>query len=206
MQIRTYFLDELPPILRRCVDLGYAIFTDYNYDLNLIACRSPSRVSGLFDDVFHVVYRMGDRYIQESYPCTTDAGLYWMQNPSRVEGTAILVAGQYRGVYKLDMHAGRYLALCQRNGAVSVYRDNNRDDILDHDPNTIQLGTNFGINIHRASAHSTAESGLTENVGRYSAGCIVIQDSGDFDRLIALAKKQRDTLGYDTFSLTLLED
>lgn len=206
MEIRTYFLDELPPILRRCVDLGYAIFTDYNYDLNLIACRSPSRESGKFDDMFHVVYRMGDRYIQESYPCTTDAGLYWMHNPSRVEGTAILVAGQYRGVYKLDRHAGKYLALCQRNGSVSVYRDNNRDNILDHDPQTIQTGSGFGINIHRASVYSAEERGLTQEVGRYSAGCIVIQDSGDFDRLIALAKKQRDTLGYDTFSLTLLED
>ena len=201
MQIRTYFLDNLPPILRRCADLGYAIFTDYNYDLNLIACRSPSRVSGVFDDVFHVVYRMGDRYIQESYPCTTDAGLYWMHNPSRVEGTAILVAGQYRGVYKLDLHAGKYLALCQRNGSVSVYRDNNRDDVLDMDPQTIQTGSGFGINIHRA--HSRYD---VEEVGRYSAGCVVIKDSGDFDRLIALAKKQRDTLGYDTFSLTLLED
>ena len=206
MQVRTYDLDDLPPLLRRCNDLGYAIFTDYNYDLNLIACRSPSRESGKFDDIFHAIYRMGDRYIHESYPCTTDAGLYWMHNPSRVEGTAILVAGQYRGVYKLDMHAGRYLALCQRNGNVSVYRDNNRDTILDHDPQTIQTGSGFGINIHRASVHSTQENGLTENVGRYSAGCVVIQDSGDFDRLIALAKKQRDTLGYDTFSLTLLED
>jgi hypothetical protein len=200
MEIRTYFLDNLPPILRRCADLGYAIFTDYNYDLNLIACRSPSRVSGVFDDVFHVIYRMGDRYIQESYPCTTDAGLYWMHNPSRVEGTAILVAGQYRGVYKLDLHAGKYLALCQRNGSVSVYRDNNRDDALDMDPQTIQTGR-FGINIHRA--HSQYD---VEEVGRYSAGCVVIKDGGDFDRLIALAKKQRDTLGYDTFSLTLLED
>ncbi len=200
MDIRTYDLGDLPPLLRRCKALGYAIFTDYNYDLNLIACRSPSRVSGLFDDVFHVIYRMGDRYIQESYPCTTDAGLYWMHNPSRVEGTAILVAGQYRNVWKLDRHAGKYIALCQRNGAVSVYRDNNRDDILDHDPSTIQTGSGFGINIHRASSVR-----VVEDVDRYSAGCIVIQDSGDFDRLIALAKKQRDTLGYHTFSLTLLE-
>ena len=206
MEIKDFPIGDMPPILKKCKDLGYAIFTDYNYDLNLIACRSPSRESGKFDDMFHVVYRYGDRYIQESYPCTTDAGLYWMKNPSRVEGTAILVAGQYRNVYKLDHHRGKYLALCQRNGPVSVYRDNNRDDILDHDPKTIQIGSGFGINIHRASAHSTEERGLTENVGRYSAGCMVIQDRDDFNRLIALAKKQVDTLGYVSFSLTLLEE
>ncbi len=206
MQIKTYPLGELPPLLRRCKDLGYAIFVAHNYDLNLIACRSPSREGGKFDDMFHVIYRYGDRYIHESYPCTTDAGLYWMHNPARVQGTAILVAGQYRNTYKLDRHTGKYLALCQRSGAVSVYRDNNRDSILDHDPATIETGSDFGINIHRASAHSTESDGLTENVGRYSAGCIVIQSRDDFDRLIALAQKQIELLGYKQFSLTLLED
>ena len=194
MEIKTFDLGDTPPLLRRCKDLGYAIFLKHNYDLNLVACRSPSRESGKFDDVFHVIYRMGDRYIQESYPCTTDAGLYWMRNPSRVEGTAILVAGQYRNVYKLDLHAGKYLALCQRNGPVRVYRDNNRDHILDHDPETIQEGY-FGINIHRA-----ARSSVVEDVGKYSAGCMVIQEPDDFDRLIALAKKQRDQLGFHTFA------
>jgi hypothetical protein len=33
-------------------------------------------------------------------------------------------------VYKLDHHAGKYLALCQRNGPVKVYRDSNRDQVL----------------------------------------------------------------------------
>ena len=205
MEIKTYPIDQLPPLLQRCKDLGYAIFTKYNYDLNLIACRSPSREAGKFDDVFHCIYRLGDRYIEESYICTTDAGLYWLRNPSRVEGTAILVPGQYRNVYRLDKHGGKYLALCQRNGVVHVYRDKNRNQILDYDPDSIQSGY-FGINIHRASAHSTQERGLTEDVGRYSAGCMVIQDRDDFDRLIALAKKQVETLGYKNFSLTLLED
>jgi len=202
MEIRSYPITELPPILRKCKDLGYAIFTDKNYDLNLIACRSPSRVANEFDDVFHVVYRVGDRYFQESYPCTTDAGLYWLHNPSRVEGTAILVPNQYRNVWRLDYHAGNksHLALCQRNGPVQVYRDSDRNEILDMDPDTIMEGW-FGINIHRASSKHTAE-----RVERYSAGCIVIQEKDDFDRLIALAKRQRDQLGYHNFSLTLLED
>lgn len=200
MEIMMYDLFQIPPLLRKCQALGYKIFTEQNYDLNLIACRSPSREAGKFDDIFHVIYRVGDRFIHESFPCTTDAGLYWLHNPSRVAGTAILVPGQYRSVYKLDMHAGKYLALCQRNGVVQVYRDNNRDSILDHNPDSIETGY-FGINIHRASRYGEAE-----DVGRYSAGCIVLQSPDDFDHLIALAKRQRDTLGYDTFSLTLLED
>ena len=201
MEIRSYHISELPPILRRCKALGYAIFTEKNYDLNLIACRSPSRVANEFDDVFHVVYRVGDRYFQESYPCTTDPGLYWLHNPSRVEGTAILVPNQYRNVWRLDYHGGNksHLALCQRNGAVQVYRDSNRDEILDMDPDTIMKGW-FGINIHRASSKYTAEK-----VERYLAGCIVIQEKDDHDRLIALAKRQRSQLGYHNFSLTLLE-
>tara|TARA_R100000152_G_C6772603_1_gene199581 strand:+ start:1252 stop:1860 length:609 start_codon:yes stop_codon:yes gene_type:complete len=202
MDIKTFDLGHIPPILQKCLSLNYKIFLNKNYDLNLIACRSPSRESGKFDDLFHVIYRMGDRYVQETYSCTTDAGLYWMHNPSRVEGTAILVPGQYRNAYKLDYHGGNksHLALCQRGNTVQVYRDSNRDNILDHDPDSIQEGW-FGINIHRAST-----SHVAENVHKYSAGCIVIQEIDDFNRLIALAKKQIDTLGYESFSLTLLED
>ena len=40
-------------------------------------------------------------------------------------------------------------ALCQR-GKVKVWRDNNKDNILDWE-GEIDTGENFGINIHRAN-------------------------------------------------------
>ena len=81
---------------------------------------------------------------------------------------------------------------------VKVYRDNNRNDVLDMNPDTIQDGY-FGINIHRASAVRE-----TESVNKYSAGCQVIADPKDFDQFLSLCDLQIEHLGVDRFSYTLL--
>ena len=94
------------------------------------------------------------------------------------------------------MHGGKYEALCQRNGKVSVWRDNNKDQILDREGNHHQ---GYGINIHRASAYST-----TQNVERYSAGCTVIANPEDFDVFLNLCKKQVSVNGWEKFTYTLL--
>ena len=90
------------------------------------------------------------------------------------------------------------MALCQRNGDVSVYRDNNRDMIWDMNPSTITTGM-FGINIHRASAYKELE-----NVGVNSAGCQVIQDPNEYKTLIFLAEQAKVQWG-NSFTYTLME-
>lgn len=203
MQTKTF--DHIPPLLQKVADMGYAIFTKRDYDLNLIGVRSPSREAGVFDDLFHVIYKDKDRYIQETFACTTDAGVYWLHNPSRVEGTAILKAGQYRGVWSLGLHGGRYTGLIQKHGKVTVWRDKDRDSELDMDAGTEMTGY-FGINIHRA--HNVR---IMQKVDRWSAGCTVIQHPADYARLIKLCEMQVDKNarygeGYKRFTYTLLED
>jgi hypothetical protein len=83
----------------------------------------------------------------------------------------------------LDIIRGKYTALTQCR-PVQVYRDNNRDEIIDMQEDSIYEGI-FGINIHRA--HSQFE---VQTVGKYSAGCQVIQRSSDFDVLINACEKQ----------------
>lgn len=53
-------------------------------------------------------------------------------------------------VYRFDLHSGKYLALCQRAGPVTVTRDGN--------PPYVDRGM-FGINIHRGSVNSTSSAG-----------------------------------------------
>ena len=188
-----------PTILKRVEDLGYAVFRAGIYNLNIIGVRSPSRESGKFDDSLHCVYK--DEYgnwIDLQFQITTDAGLAYMHDPMKITGTAILKAGQYRSAYKLGKHRGQYDALVQI-GKVTICRDANKDDILDHDPATLTEGY-FGINIHRAS--SSVES---INVGKWSAGCQVFSDPNEFAMFIALCKKSASIWG-ETFTYTLIED
>ena len=77
--------------------VGVSFRSETPYDLNLFGIRSNNVESNTFDDLLGCIYRDEQLAFQlEVWPATTDPGLYWLQNPSRVEGTAILVPGQYR--------------------------------------------------------------------------------------------------------------
>ncbi len=191
---------EEPAILERAEAAGHTVFRRGAYNVNIIGVRTASRVANKFDDFLHLVYKDdGGHWIDHQFSITTDAGTYYLENPMNVTGTAILVADQYRGAYKLGLHRGKYTALCQRGGAVKVYRDNDRDDILDHDPETVTEGY-FGINIHRASANRESV-----NVEKWSAGCQVFADPKEYSIFISVCEKARTIWG-DFFSYTLLED
>ncbi|MCW4027963.1 MAG: hypothetical protein NWE76_10840 [Candidatus Bathyarchaeota archaeon] len=175
----------LPPILEKVRSLGFKVFDGPEaYDLNIIGIRSSNPRANMFDDLLCCAYReeRGGPWVVRYWEATTDPGKYYLQNPLDSGGTAIIVEGQYRGAYGLGTHAGQYEALCQINGKIKVYRDANRDEVLDHDSESIQEGY-FGCNIHKAGANSL-------NVDKWSAGCQVFAREEDFNELISLCKKQ----------------
>ena len=57
----------------------------------------------------------------------------------RLEGTAILAPGQYRGAYQIGKQRGRYKALTQRT-EVTVYRDPDKNETLDVQENRTETG------------------------------------------------------------------
>ena len=176
--------------------LGHSYVTD-GYGLNIVGIRNSNirAVTNHFDDYLTVSYKVDDEWRYQCYNATTDPGLYWIGNPLNVDGCAILVPGQYKNVYKVDKHRGKYKALCQRNGKVEVYRDGNKDDIYDYDEDTITEGW-FGINIHRSHPYKP-----TNYVNKYSAGCQVLQDPDDFDEFMDIIEKSKQK----TFTYTLIE-
>lgn len=177
----------------------YAIFTGGRYNVNIVGIRSNEMRANKFDDWIAVFYDDEDDTRFHLFQCTTDPGTYWLKNPSRVEGTAILVPNQYRGVYKVDYHSGKYLALCQRGGEVAVFRDPDRDNLLDMDPDTIMWGW-FGINIHHASY-----TGTSTQVDKWSAGCQVIASIDDFNTFMSIVQKSKYVYG-NSFTYTLLTE
>lgn len=190
-------LDELQERLR---NLNYAFFDGNKpYNINIIAVRSKNRIANAFDDHFHLCYR--DRMLRMHhfiFHGTTDPGENHLFAPLSSKGTAIVVPGQYRGIWGLGLHAGKYRALVQVK-PIKVYRDNNRDNILNLDPKTIEEGM-FGINLHRAS-----EWRNLKDVGLYSAGCQVIQSAKDFELIIKACEISLMEYG-NNFTFTLIDE
>lgn len=187
-----------PAILDRVEGMGFKVFRG-ELNVNLIGVRSVARVANVFDDHLHLCYQRDGKWVERVYEITTDPGAYWLENPMRVEGTAILVPDQYRGAYVLGLHRGKYEAIVQQGGEVAVYRDGDRDKILD--PHAQEPSTGyFGINIHRASStHKSTE------VNRWSAGCQVFADPAEFAEFLSIVKASMQVYG-DRVTYTLIGD
>jgi len=179
--------------------MGYSFFTKGNYNVNIIGVRNPNPVANSFDDTMLCAYKVSDQWVLKEWKVTTDAGTYWLENPLNVKGCALLVPNQYRGVYKIDKHSGRYYALCQRNGEVEVYRDDTKDQVLDFDDATKQWGY-FGINIHRSNPYSESK-----NVDKWSAGCQVFKKVDDFNEFMTICNKAREEWS-NSFTYTLIKE
>ena len=196
---RLYTTENIKKVLK---NKGYAFFTtDRPYNLNLIGVRSINPRANTFDDTLIVIYsdKSGKIYNLQ-FDITTDPGAYWLKHPQNHKGTAILVPNQYRGVWKIRKHQGKYNALCQRyNIPIKVYRDRNRDDILDYDPATIDEGV-FGINLHHSNYYTESYQ-----VDKWSAGCQVFKRIKDFNKVMQLAKKSKKIYG-NSFTYTLLDE
>ncbi len=193
--------DSLPPLLQRVASLGYAVFSNGDYDLNIVGIRSKNPIANSFDDWMTCTYKENGSWRTHWWVCTTDPGTYWLEgyDSSRVKGTAILQPGQYRGVYKVDLHGGKYEALCQRNGPVKVWRDSNRDNTLDWKGPTYE--GMYGINIHHASY-----TGTSTQVDKWSAGCQVFANIDNFNEFMSIVKLQVSKRGWKTFTYTLIEE
>lgn len=186
----------MPWVLTRLVAEGHAVFEAGSYNLNIIGVRTRHNGTNKFDDELHVVYKdHRGAWVDLSFPCTTDPGLYYLQQPMNVNGTAILKPGQYRGSHKIGLHRGRYAALVQAR-PVSVYRDRNRDAVLDMEADTVRSG-NYGINIHHAGADSKL-------VDRWSAGCTVVANLQDWEIFMAIVRRSADMYG-ERFTYTLID-
>lgn len=179
---------------------GYSYFTNGDYNLNIIGIRNlidGTAHTNEFNDALLLTYKVNGKWVKHVYDFTTDPGQTTLNAPSNSKGTAILVPYQYKGVYKIDLHNGKYKALCQRNGNVAVYRDNNKDKRLDFNPMTIEVGS-FGINIHRAK-----DNAVTPLINGYSAGCQVLKDSADFNQFMQILEKSSSMYG-NKFTYTLI--
>jgi len=195
------------PLVRAMQRKGYKVFKDNREDLNLniVGVRNTSAGIDEYGCTLYVFWKTSlGPWAVKSWPITTYPGSrYLVERLLNPRGAAILKPGQYKGIYKLDLHGGRYEALCQRNGPVTVYRDGDRDHEFDILPSSTMTGY-FGINIH--SPVSPDRLGhVAQRVYSSSAGCQVFQKVTDFVDFIELCQSAEELWG-NRFTYTLLND
>lgn len=183
---------------------GYVFFDVGTYNLNLIGIRGRSREPRSFDDAFVIAYRdTSGAPVAKAFPITTDPGLTSLTGARHSQGTAILLPGQYRGLYEIGIHGrskpgGGYRALEQRVPA-RYARDNNGDGVLDIG------GPVFEGNI-KTNVHHQGSGASDDWVGSASAGCQVFRHRRDFDELMRLADLQVMAGRGKRFTYTLIEE
>lgn len=178
--------------------LNYVFFTKGDYNLNIIGVRNLLNgpvTDNTFNDALVVLYKVNGKWEKYVWQFTTDPGITSLTKPVNSNGCAILKPGQYRNVYKLDYHKNKYIALCQRLGPVTVYRDNNKNNILDFIHTKTETGY-FGVNIHKAGTDSIY-------VNSWSAGCQVFKKENNFNTFITLCRRAEKIYG-NRFTYTLL--
>lgn len=120
---------------------------------------------GIYDDAIFI----DSPSVTAAYNGNTDPSRFRKgQGKGAKKGMAVLKPGAWF-VHKFALHKGKYLALCQRAGDVTVVRDGN--------PPYEDTGS-FGINIHRGGYNTTS-----------SEGCQTIHPS-QWDSFIELVKDQ----------------
>ena len=182
---------------------GYIFWEGGDFDLNIIGVRNKVPKVNEFNDALMCIWKEQGQWKQGIWPATTDPGLYYLNAPINVKGTAILCPGQYRSSHSVGLHQNKYEALVQV-APVKVWRDANRDNKLDFD-GEVDEGY-FGINIHHAAAVGTPDAdaqGGTNAIENYSAGCQVFQNIHDFDTFMILVKRAAAVWG-STFTFTLI--
>lgn len=157
---------------------------------HIIGIRSNANIQNKFDDLMCLVE--GDNLTY--FSCTTNPGTHWLRNLLNPKGAALLKPNQYVDTWKLDLHQGKYIALCQRKNVV-VYRDGDKDDFAEETAIT-ETGL-FGINIHRANP-----SAISQLIDKWSAGCQVLNNPIDFNYLISRC----NTSKLKDFTYTLLRE
>jgi hypothetical protein len=179
---------------------GYVWFDDEKnkgFDVNIVGIRNSSvgnTVTNVFDDYMTLSYKENGVWKFHQWAITTDPGTKAVKEFHNPNGVARVVPNQYRGMWAVGLHQGKYEAMRQVK-PVKVFRDKNKD--MTFNETVIQEGI-FGINGHRSNP--TTESSYVEN---WSEGCQVFKRVKDFSEFMSIINKSKNIHG-NSFTYTLL--
>jgi hypothetical protein len=160
---------------------------------NLIGFRDSSNIE---KDVIND--KLGFFTENELFLCsgTTDPSVYWTTSKERNKaGTFHLLEGYHKDIWTFGKHKG-YDALVndpRKCRPTKGWRDANYNFV--RDAKDVVVCDYFGVNFHRMS-----ESVIAKLIGKYSAGCQVVQSIKDFNYIYSKAKEsEQETFSYMLF-------
>ena len=152
----------------------------------IVGVRSEEDAPNKYDDKFYLFN--GEQFVKV-VTGTTNPGTPILQGGflkyNRV-GAAVVKADEvYYDVWKFGLHQGKMPALRQVGNFI-VYRDGDKDGKSEEIGAPI-TGSGYGINFHTCSY---LEKVVGENIGGWSAGCQVINNTEQYYMVINLIKNQ----------------
>jgi hypothetical protein len=152
----------------------------------IVGVRSEEDAPNKYDDKFYLFN--GEQFVKV-VTGTTNPGTPILQGGflkyNRV-GAAVVKADEvYYDVWKFGLHQGKMPALRQVGNFI-VYRDGDKDGKSEEIGAPI-TGSGYGINFHTCSY---LEKVVGENIGGWSAGCQVVNNTEQYYMIINLIKDQ----------------
>ena len=152
----------------------------------IVGVRSEEDAPNKYDDKFYLFN--GEQFVKV-VTGTTNPGTPILQGGylkyNRV-GAAVVKADEvYYDVWKFGLHQGKMPALRQVGNFI-VFRDGDKDGKSEEIGAPI-TGSGYGINFHTCSY---LEKVIGENIGGWSAGCQVVNNTEQYYMVINLIKNQ----------------
>jgi len=152
----------------------------------IVGVRSEEDAPNKYDDKFYLFN--GEQFVKV-VTGTTNPGTPILQGgflKYNKVGAAVVKADEvYYDVWKFGLHQGKMPALKQV-GPFIVYRDGDKDGKSEEIGAPI-TGSGYGINFHTCSY---LEKVVGENIGGWSAGCQVVNNTEQYYMVINLIKNQ----------------
>lgn len=167
------------------------LFYKWPDNIHIIGIRAKTEINNEFCDRLYCFH--GDDLVVTGVG-TTVPGRPYLLKPMNPKGCAVLKEGQYGNCWTPGLHNG-YKALIQ-SAPITVYRDANRDTIIDEKPGTEDTGL-FQVDIHHAGQNFVAKF-----IDNFSAGCQVWQNIADFNQMMNYI----EAAGQKWFTYTLLNE
>ena len=169
------------------------------FDVTLFAIRTKDNKSNKFNDWLGAsMFTKSGGIISVIVEATTDAGLFYRENPMTPKGTCIIAhSKQYRGAFTYMEKGGhRGQEAFRQTGGLDYFLDNNKDEYLDF----VNLIEN---QIYNTNFHDMGTVG--NNVNNWSAGCGGSTNE-NMDLLYDMAKIQIEHGHGNKFSLAMLHE